>query len=149
MRNIRKWVRHAFAAVVLGLGVMTALPPQALAERPQAGPGHGHHDFPSDVAQFHAVMAPLWHAAEGADRAARACDQIGRLSDGAAAIQAGPAPRVVSDASQWAEASAHLAGRVAALDAACQTPGRTGFVDALTEVHEAFHGLVRFLGHHH
>ncbi|MDH3281719.1 MAG: hypothetical protein OEQ18_11410 [Gammaproteobacteria bacterium] len=125
------------------------LPALALAQQPQLGQGHGHHEFPADVARFHAVMAPLWHAADGEERAARTCDQAAQLGDRAAAIQAAPVPEVVGDHAGWVDASERLADRVQALNTACRAPVHAGFREALVQVHDAFHDLVRLVGHQH
>jgi hypothetical protein len=88
--------------------------------------GHMHHHFPKDVDAFHAVLAPLWHARPGPERAHAACAKADEMERLAKDIRSGDA--------------APLAASVANLKKTC--PGRQGEVDAaLFDVHEAFHRL--------
>ena len=100
------------------------------------GRGHGHHDFPPTVAEFHDIMAPLWHAPPGAERITSACAETKRLGDHARAIGEGAVPGGV-DQAQWAEAAKALLESVSAMDQACADesavsalvdPGRTDLV---------------------
>lgn len=88
---------------------------------------HRHESFPKDVDAFHAVLAPIWHAAPGKDRSQRACAKANEMEGLAKDIRSG-------DASS-------LTAAVAALQLKCQ--GSQQDVDAaLFDVHEAFHRLI-------
>ncbi|MDH3638392.1 MAG: hypothetical protein OES09_07985 [Gammaproteobacteria bacterium] len=148
MVNRKQPSQGPFKALVMSIA-LSLLHPSASAQQHQPEQGHGHHAFPAAVARFHDVLAPLWHTAEGSERQARTCGNTTRLSDQANALQSAPIPDMVGDSTGWAEAAKRLADRVDGLDAACSAPGRDGFRQAFVEVHNAFHDLVRLVGHHH
>ncbi|OHC69395.1 MAG: hypothetical protein A2045_11215 [Rhodocyclales bacterium GWA2_65_20] len=110
---------HSIAALLAALSVGSA---------GAADPREKHaHDFAKDVDAFHAVLAPLWHARPGKERAQNVCVQAPRLEQLAAAIHSGnPRP---------------LQASVAALRAQCQSAPAD--IDAVfSQVHDAFHRLV-------
>lgn len=88
---------------------------------------HDHHRFAPDVDAFHAVLAPVWHARPGKERARNACAKTSRMAS------------LVNDI-RSADASA-LRAAVVALQGTCK--GKPAGVDgALHDVHEAFHRLI-------
>lgn len=88
--------------------------------------GHMHHHFAKDVDAFHSVLAPLWHARPGKERARNACAKADEMERLAKDIRSGDA--------------APLAVAVVDLKKRCQD--KQGDVDAaLYDVHEAFHRL--------
>ncbi|HEX6735287.1 MAG TPA: hypothetical protein VF096_10775 [Azonexus sp.] len=88
---------------------------------------HHHHAFAKDVEAFHAVLAPLWHAQPGAERARNTCAQVGQMEKLAGDIRSGDAKP--------------LRTTLAALRKQCRT--KPADIDpAFAEVHEAFHRLI-------
>lgn len=85
------------------------------------------HKFANDVDAFHAVLAPLWHAPEGKERAQNVCAQAPQLESLATEIHSGDAKPLLAS--------------VTALKAQCQTDP-AGIDAAFSQVHDAFHHLV-------
>lgn len=98
------------------------------------GAGHGEHgvEHRGAVGQFHDVLKPLWHAAEGAERTTNTCAAVGQFRTAAAAITA--------EAADKAKAAA-LEAAVAGLDAPCAAADHAGFDVAFHAVHDAFHAI--------
>jgi hypothetical protein len=98
------------------------------------GHGHGHDgkghkdekDMPAPVRDFHAVLAPLWHADKGPERAAKTCAQAATLREKAQAT-----------------GDAELVAVVAALATECDSPGRPKFEERFHAVHERFHVVAK------
>lgn len=109
---------HRIAALIAAMAFGSAL-----AEGPRER--HAHH-FAKDVDTFHAVLAPLWHARPGAERAQGVCAQQPRLAQLASAIQSGNAKPLLS--------------ALAALKTQCQTDP-SAIDGAFAQVHDAFHHL--------
>jgi hypothetical protein len=93
-----------------------------------------HHDMetmPADLAQFHDVLAPHWHAAAGPARRQGTCDAIGAMEAGA--------DGVVKARASSPEAK-QLRDAVAELSRACATRAADAEFDAaFGKVHESFH----------
>ena len=107
-----------------------------------AGEGEHHDALPAEVDAFHETLAPLWHS-EAADRQAAACAKGADLADGAAKIEAAPAPEGV-DAAAWTPAAHELTVAAQALVEDCGK-GAADFDAKFTAVHERFHGLIELL----
>jgi hypothetical protein len=97
--------------------------------------------MPPELQKFHAVLAPRWHARQGAERIADTCGAIGELRAGADAVVAAPAP-AGRDAAVWSAGGKQLAEAVAGLDATCQAHDAAGFEPAFAQVHDRFHGML-------
>jgi len=82
------------------------------------------------VADFHEILAPLWHAEEGPQRVTDTCNSIPEMQSRAQAV---------ADARKD-QASSTLVEAVTALGAEC-AGSRAGFQDRFTAVHEAFHAV--------
>jgi len=82
------------------------------------------------VANFHELLAPLWHAEEGPQRVADTCNAVPEMQTRAQAV---------ADAHQD-QASATLVRTVTELGAECGG-SRAAFPDKLAAVHEAFHAV--------
>lgn len=140
--NTIKAVRVCMLVMSLGCGMALA-----------AGDKHGHkqhHDFPMEVMQFHQVMATLWHAAPGSDRVTNICAQASTLKQRAEGVWSAATPeRARSQQTAWRDAAQELRHSVDSMQSACDRPDRLEVEPALAGVHNAFHSLVRFLGHHH
>jgi hypothetical protein len=94
------------------------------------GDGHGHRGHgptTGPVAEFHAVLAPLWHAAPGTARTDATCDAVSALRTKAAAIPG----------------ATQLQAEVEALATACAEPARPSFAPRFEAVHTAFHDLAQ------
>lgn len=102
------------------------------------------HDFPPDVAAFHDVMAPLWHAPAGEQRAQETCVQSSQLVANVSIIQQSGTPANVK-ADKWSQAVTSLTQAVTELEQQCDD--KNSPEPALGEVHEAFHHLVKLLEH--
>ena len=58
---------------------------------------HGEHGaLPGPVNDFHEVLAPLWHAPKGPERANATCGKVMDLNTKASAITTAPAPSGVT-----------------------------------------------------
>lgn len=115
----------------------------ALAEKKSA---HGHHDFPTAVAGFHDVMAPLWHAPAGEQRNKNICAQYPDLVKKAKKIRSADVPKKVNPAA-WKKAIKDLRTVLTPIEKHC-AEGRSPEY-ALANVHHGFHELVRLVGHQH
>jgi hypothetical protein len=97
-----------------------------------------HHDAPAGepvalkgpLADFHKVLAPVWHMDKGPERVAKACEHAHRMQELANAS--------VKEPGVNKGAAEDLSGAVAALSSACS--GSRGDVEGkLAGVHQAFH----------
>lgn len=89
---------------------------------------HKHmHRFAKDVDAFHAVLAPIWHAAPGKERLQNACAKANEMEGLANNIRS-------TDPAQ-------LLGAVAALKTQCQG-NPAGVEAAFGDLHDAFHRLI-------
>lgn len=114
MKHLSQWVS---AGLLVGVAAMAG------AEEP----GRHHHAFSQDVAAFHGVLAPVWHRPAGPGRAKAACAKAGKMLHLAREIRSGDASALVSTS--------------AALQQACRRD-KPQVEARLTEVHDAFHGLI-------
>ena len=112
-----------------------------------AGSGDKHeHKFPAVVGAFHDVMAPLWHADEGAKRVDDTCSAVSAFLTQAEQVIAAPVPaEAASQDAAWKAAAGQLKAAVAALQAGCAATGRPDFAAQFHAVHEAFHHLIALL----
>jgi hypothetical protein len=133
-------MRARIAALALALAA-------ACGGRQTAGPtgggatgGDGHPEMPPGLTAFHDLLAPLWHAPEGDQRADDTCAAVEPLRQRAGDLVIAPAPAAAaSDESGWRDATAALVHAVEELRAACAEDGRPAFATAFHDVHEAFH----------
>lgn len=116
-------LKTLMAAAVAAIAATTA--GGALAAEPNEH--RHHHHFAADVDAFHGVLAPVWHAARGAQRNQDACGQAGRMASLAKEIRS-------TDATA-------LQARIVTLQAACGE-AKGDVEGALFDVHEAFHRLI-------
>ncbi len=85
------------------------------------------HDFAPDVASFHEILAPLWHAEAGPERNTDICSSLVTLQERADAIDSADASALVQSVSALGDA---CAGDDAAIEA------------AFSAAHDAFHALI-------
>jgi hypothetical protein len=97
------------------------------------------------VGELHAVLAPVWHSAPGAGRAAKACEQAQALRERAAAVSAAPPPEGASP--ERAAATKDLVTAADALVAACAAEGKPEVEAKLSTFHDAFHKVAELSGH--
>lgn len=89
--------------------------------------GEHKHAFANDVGAFHAVLSPLWHAKESAERRANTCKAAPELVRLAGAIRS-------------ADASA-LQQQAELLQKQCQRSA-DGIDSQFAALHDAFHALI-------
>jgi len=105
------------------------------------------HDFPAAVTSFHDAMSPLWHAEAGETRTQNTCAAVDEMIAKAGAIgEAGVPEKAADQADGWNSATAELVTKLEALKASCADSPDT-FDAGFKEVHEAFHVLVKLVGH--
>jgi len=116
---------------------------------PAAAPGSGmqeHHEhMPSQLASFHDLIAPLWHAAPGEKRTTDTCNAVSGMQVDADAVAQSEAP-ATADAAKWAAAGKELVAATAAMKAPCDAKDAAGFDAAFKRVHEDFHALLAAAG---
>ena len=109
--------------------------------------GQHEHDFPAPVTTFHDTMAPLWHAEAGEARTTDTCAALDDMIAKAGAIGEADVPdKAVEQADAWKAAAGELVGKLEALKTTC-ADSPDGFDAGFHEVHEAFHVLVKLVGH--
>lgn len=116
---------------------------------------HGEHagsaehpmEMPAEMQAFHDVLAPRWHAPQGAQRMKDTCDAVTQLQSNADAIGKATPP-TTANADTWTNATRALVDAVSELATACQGGNMGTFEAAFTKVHEAFHALMAAAGMH-
>ncbi len=147
----------SFAGLACAKADRTTTPPaEAAATEPhahetpgaEAGAHEEHeHDFPASVTTFHDAMSPLWHAEAGETRTQDTCAAIDDMIAKAGAIgEAGVPEKAADQADAWNSATADLLTKLEALKASC-ADSPEGFDAGFQGVHEAFHALVKLVGH--
>jgi hypothetical protein len=88
---------------------------------------HEMEDMPANLAQFHDVLVPLWHAPPGPARAQRTCEAIGDLKRHATEIAG----------------AQELTAAIGELEHVCMTKGGDQAFDAaFGKVHDSFHHVL-------
>ncbi len=113
----------------------------------QATPPGEHHEDHADehgtmtpeLAKFHDVLAPRWHASKGEQRMSDTCGAVPEFRTDAEAIAKAPP---AGDAATWTTRTQELTDAVSALDATCQSHDATAFELAFTKVHASFHAVM-------
>jgi cell pole-organizing protein PopZ len=115
----------------------------------EQGEGSAAHpmEMPSEMQAFHDLLAPRWHAAQGAQRMKDTCDAVPQFQSSADAIGTATPP-TTANADTWTTATRALAAAVGELATACQGGNMGTFETAFTKVHEAFHALMAAAGAH-
>ena len=96
---------------------------------------------PASVIAFHDVMAPDWHADEGAARTEATCANVATYQERAEVVTADTPPEGVNQAA-WRTAADALAASAESLGAVCAQDGRATFEAAFSALHDRFHDLV-------
>ena len=137
---------HTMAWLLLFISTAQASPQNTYQNDEHADNKAEEHNFPPSVAAFHDVMAPLWHAPAGEQRAQEICVQSSQLVANVDIIQQSETPDKVKS-NEWSRAVKNLSQTVSELEQQCddkQPPE-----PALGEVHEAFHQLIKLLEQKH
>jgi hypothetical protein len=129
----------ALAVLLAACGGKHAAP---ATEKPPEAP------MPPELASFHDVLAPRWHAAQGPERMKDTCDAVPELHTRAEAI-ATATPPTTANADTWTTATKALVDAVAELSATCTANDAAQFEPAFAKVHESFEGLAAAAGVHH
>ncbi len=113
---------------------------------PTAG-GDEHANMMPEVAKFHDVLAPRWHAEKGPKRMADTCGAMAEFQANADAL-AKSAPPMGADATLWSGKTKELTGAVGALDGTCKANDAATFEPAFERVHNGFHAVMEASGGH-
>lgn len=97
--------------------------------------------MPPEMAKFHDVLAPRWHAEKGAKRMADTCSALPDFHANADAL-AKATPPTTANADTWTNGTRGLVAAVAALDTSCKSNDAAQFETAFGKVHDAFHALM-------
>ncbi len=109
---------------------------------------HEMENMPPELAKFHDVLAPHWHADKNDKRMPETCAAIGDFHAQADAV-AKAAPPAGAKADTWAAGTKQLGDAVAGLDASCKGTDAAAFDAAFTKVHQSFHALLEAGGGEH
>jgi hypothetical protein len=148
-------LRHTILALALALAACGSKQPPP-ATTPAAKPADEHStmemQMPPELAKFHDVLAPRWHAEKGPQRMNDTCQAIGEFKTGADAIAKAPPPSH-ANADAWTAGSNELVAAVIGLERQCQLVAAgepsEGFEQAFGEIHESFHHLLEASGAMH
>jgi hypothetical protein len=120
------------------------------AAQPQQQHDQHHHDFPTTINEFHHTLARLWHTRPGPERSQAVCERASQLRTLAHDVEAAPLPQSARDDSVgWSRAVKNMVASVDQLVAVCARPSSAESEQALGRVHQAFQGIVAYLGHRH
>jgi hypothetical protein len=138
----------ALAILVTACGSKQPAPATA-AQPSQAAEEHREMaQMPPEMAKFHDVLAPRWHAAQGPQRMKDTCDALPEFHAQADAL-AKATPPTGANADTWTTGTRALVDAVANLDTTCKANDATQFETAFAKVHDSFHGLMAAAGMHH
>jgi hypothetical protein len=132
------------ALIVLVAACGSKRPPEA---KPDHEAEHHEENMSPELAKFHDVLAPHWHAAKGTERMSSTCSAIPEFQQRADALVKA-SPPVGSDAAAWSAGTKALTDAVAGLKGACDAADATAFEAAFERVHKGFHGLLEGGEHH-
>jgi hypothetical protein len=135
----------AISLLLVACGGKAAEPAHPVAETKAGGDEHEH--MSPELAKFHDVLAPRWHAAKGPDRMKSTCDAMPDFTAGATAIAMATPPKGAEDA--WTDQAGKLAAALQDLDATCKANDASKFETAFEAVHVSFHGLMEAGGGEH
>ena len=132
----------AIAFVLAGCGSPSKAPAPAEPAKPaESVEHHEMMNMPPEVATFHDVLAPHWHAEKGPQRMKDTCAALAEMSTKADAVAKAAAPDG-KDPAVWAAATKDLVDAVAGLKVSCDGNDAAGFEPAFEKVHHSFHALM-------
>jgi hypothetical protein len=112
------------------------------------GPMSQHEEMPPEMAKFHDLLAPRWHAEKGPQRMKDTCAAVPDFkSTGDALAKATPPTKANADT--WTAGTRALVAAIVDLEATCKANDATKFEAAFAKMHEAFHALMQAAGMHH
>lgn len=147
-------MKHAlFGVLLLAIGCHHGAPAPAAPANPGSAAvaePHGEHDehanLPPELAKFHELLAPRWHAEKGAARTKDTCAAVGDFAASADAL-AKLAPPAGADAGKWAASTQDLVAAVGGLKTSCEgAVDDAKFEDAFHTVHVGFHHVLEASG---
>ncbi len=113
--------------------------------KPEPAPTENHEAMVPELAKFHDVLAPHWHAAKGDQRMTETCAALTAFQTNADALAKATPPKA-ADAAQWTAGTKELVGAVAGLETSCKAKDATAFEPAFERVHHGFHALLESSG---
>lgn len=128
----------AISLVLVGCGGSKPAEPASPVAATNAGDEHAH--MSPELAKFHDVLAPRWHAEKGPERMKSTCDAMPDFTSAATAIAMATPPKAAEDT--WTDRAGTLAAALQDLDATCKANDATKFETAFEAVHVSFHGLM-------
>jgi hypothetical protein len=124
----------------------TATTQQAEGHEGHEGHEMGEHpNMPAELAKFHDVLAPRWHAEKGAQRMKDTCAAVPEFKTDADAV-AKATPPTQTNADTWTTGTRALVASVGELETTCKANDTAKFEEAFHKVHESFHGLLAQAG---
>lgn len=120
----------------------TTAAPAPAGDGTHEGGGDHHAGMPAEMARFHEVLRPNWHAEAGATRMTSTCAAIPQFQTESEAV-AKSTPPVAANADTWTASTRALVAAVTDLAAACKNTALEPFDAAFTRVHDAFHALMK------
>lgn len=107
-----------------------------------------HGTMMPEIAKFHEVLSPRWHAEKGAKRMTDTCGALAEFHTDADALVATASP-AGADAAAWSTKTKELSDAVGALDGTCKANDAQAFEPAFERVHVAFHAVMEASGAKH
>jgi hypothetical protein len=108
---------------------------------PKTGGGEEHANMLPEVAKFHDVLAPRWHADKGPQRMTDTCGAMAEFQANADALTKVATP-AGADATTWSTKTQDLVAAVGALDGTCKANDAAAFEPAFEKVHMDFHAVM-------
>ena len=102
--------------------------------------------MPPELAKFHDVLAPRWHADK--DRMKDTCAALPEFH-AAADVLAKATPPEATHADTWTTGTKQLIDAVGGLDSICRANDANAFEGAFAKVHQSFHFLLAQQGDPH
>ena len=137
--------RLSLAFVLFAVAACGGKKTPATQPTPKTGGGDEHANLLPEVAKFHDVLAPRWHADKGPKRMADTCGAMAEFQADADALVK-LAPPTGADAAAWGTKTQELAAAVGALDGTCKANDATAFEPAFERVHNGFHAVMEASG---
>ncbi|MDB4958944.1 MAG: hypothetical protein JWO36_6513 [Myxococcales bacterium] len=136
--------KQAAPATTIASSEHAAIGSGAMTEQPH----EGMDAMPPELATFHDVIAPRWHAEKGPQRMKDTCAALPDMHSSADALAKATPPNN-ANADTWTTGTRGLVAALANLETTCKSNDATSFETAFAKVHESFHGLLAQAGVHH
>jgi len=107
-----------------------------------------HEGMPAELAKFHDVLAPRWHADKGPKRMKDTCAALPEMQADADAIAKATPPKP-ANADTWTKGTRALLDGLAMLDASCKANDAVKFEASFEKVHNSFENLLAMATEHH